>query len=112
MQRAHRLVSIVFVDHEAHVNFRRALRDHAHVDVPNRTEDTRGHPVLPANILTHHADQCLAAFVFHIGQLAEVRGNLRDLLIRIDGKGTLTSEVETISTAHLCLSKTSKMARI
>src|SRR6266700_4033721 len=70
MQRAHRLVGILLIDHEAHVDFAGALRDHAHVDMSNRAEHLRSHTALAANIFAYHAYQRLPAFILHIGKLA------------------------------------------
>ena len=86
MEGAHCLVGVVFFDHEAHVDFACALRNHTHINVADGVEDLRGHAVLSANIFADHADQRLAAFVLYIGQLAEVGGDERELVVRIDGK--------------------------
>src|ERR1700761_4126037 len=75
MQRAHCFIGIVFVNHEAHVDLARALRNHAYVNVTNRSEDLRGNSVLASNIFAHHTDECLLALVLHIGQLAQVRSD-------------------------------------
>ena len=61
--------SIILFNHETHVDFRRALRNHAHIHMPDRLKDLRGDTVLSADIPADHADQSLAAFIFHIGQL-------------------------------------------
>ena len=45
VQGADGFVCIVFVDHEAHVNFAGALRDHADVDVANGLEVQQQQPV-------------------------------------------------------------------
>jgi len=67
-------VGVVFVDHEAHIDFARALRNHPHVDVANGIEDLSGHAVFAANIVADQADQCLFALILHIGELAEIGG--------------------------------------
>src|SRR5271170_4762801 len=59
VQRSYRLLSIILLNHEAHVDFRSALRNHAHIYVPDSLEYARGNAVLPTDILPHHADERL-----------------------------------------------------
>src|ERR1700733_9037254 len=86
VQRPDRLIRIILFDHETHVDFRGALRNHAHVYVPDGLKNPRCDPILAADVLTHHADQRLAPLVLPIRQLAEIGGNLGQLFIRIDGQ--------------------------
>jgi len=55
VQPADRLRHLGFIDHEGNVNFRRTLRNHAHVDVADGVEDLRGHAALPPDIVTNQA---------------------------------------------------------
>src|ERR1039458_2475397 len=51
VERADGFVGVVFVDHEAHIDFACALRDHANVNVADGVEDLRGHAALPPDIV-------------------------------------------------------------
>src|ERR1017187_567921 len=77
MQRPDRFIHIRLLDHEAHVDLARALRDHAHVDMPNRRKHPARDPAAPANVLAHHADQRLVPFQLHVRHLAQFAADLR-----------------------------------
>src|ERR1017187_9285963 len=85
VQRPDRLIHIRLLDHEAHVDLARALRDHAHVDVPDRRKHLAGDPAAPANVFAHHADQRLVPFQLHVRHLAQLGADLRQPLVRVHG---------------------------
>ena len=70
MQTADRLLYIFLVDHKAHVDLGRTLRDHAQVDVAKRAEDLSRNAILTADVLSNHTDQRLSPLVLYIGELA------------------------------------------
>ena len=72
VERADGFFYIFFVDHEAHVDFAGALRDHAHVDVRDGGEDLAGDAGVAADVFADEADERLVAFVLDVGDLAEV----------------------------------------
>ena len=86
VERADGFVGVFFFDHEAHVDFAGALRDHAHVDVLDRAKDLRRHAALSANVFANQADEGLFTFVFHIGKLAQIGSNQGQLVIGVDGE--------------------------
>src|SRR6185312_15877688 len=87
MQRTYRLFDVLFVDHEAHINFARTLRDHTDIDVRNRRKDLRCDAALAANILAHQADQGLVALVLYISDAAQLLADCRQRLTGIDCNG-------------------------
>ena len=67
VEGAEGFVYVFFVDHEAHVDLARALRDHADIDVGDRREDLAGDAGLASNVFADQADEGLIAFVFDVG---------------------------------------------
>jgi len=53
VEGAEGFVYVFFVDHEAHVDFAGALRDHAHVDVGDSGEDLAGDAGLAADVFAN-----------------------------------------------------------
>src|SRR6185312_2105955 len=49
-------------------------------------KNASGNALLAANVFANHADEGFAAFIFDIGELAEVCGDLGQLLIRVNGE--------------------------
>jgi hypothetical protein len=74
MQLAHRLGHISFFDDKADVNFRRALRNHAHVNarVGNRSEHIRSDTRFAMNIFADQANDGLLIFAGHVGNLLKL----------------------------------------
>ena len=52
----------------------------------NGVEDLGGHAALAADVVAHHADECLAALVFHVGQAAEIGSDRGQIVIRVHGE--------------------------
>ncbi len=86
MQRAYGFFHIVFFDHEADVNLRRALRNHTHVCLRQRAKDFGRDTASTANILAHQTDDRLASFILHIGKLLQVGSDGRNCLGGIDSQ--------------------------
>src|SRR5262249_19554504 len=86
MQGAHGFVYIVFVDDEADVYLRRALRDHANVGLRQRAEDFGGDAASAANVFADQADDGFASFVLHVGESFQVGGDLGNSFSGVDGE--------------------------
>ena len=74
MQMAHHPRHIIFFHDEADVNFRRALGNHADVDlrIGNRIENAGRDARLAVNVLTDEADHRLIIIDIDVGNLLEV----------------------------------------
>src|SRR2546423_308653 len=60
---------VAFIDHEADVDLRGALRDHAHVHVGDRSENFSCDARHRADVFAHQANDGLASLVLYIPQL-------------------------------------------
>ena len=99
VQRFHRGAQIGFGDHEAQIQQRRALRDHADVDAVERIEDAARHSRRVADIVAHQADDGLIVLDLDFGELRAIRRRSRPAFAVLSMVSeTLTSEVATIST--------------
>src|ERR1035441_2346903 len=86
VQRGHRAQQIGFGHHEADIEQRRSLADHADVDAIERIENPARHARRVADVLAHQADD--DAIVLHrgFGELAQVGQDELDVAGVVDGQ--------------------------
>ncbi len=84
VQTSHRLLYILFVDHEAHIDLACPLRNHPYIHMADRAENLCGDAVMAPNVLTHQAHQRFVSLHLHIGDLGQLRADLGQLLVAVD----------------------------
>src|ERR1035438_4370856 len=77
---------ILFRHHEADVEQRPSLRDHAHVDALERVEHAARHARCVADVFAHQADDHLIALGFGFGELAQFGQHFLDARRIVDGE--------------------------
>src|ERR1700732_2854805 len=73
------------INHKSYINLRRALGDHVNVGVRDGAEYLGRDPRRALNIFAHQANDGLAAFIFHVGQLGQISSDGRDGFIGVHG---------------------------
>src|SRR5215468_2832722 len=84
MKCSHSFVYIVFFDHEADVDLRRSLRNHANVRFWQHAENLCSDAACATDIFTNQADDRFASFILHVRQLFQVGGDCWNRLGGID----------------------------
>ena len=86
MQPFDGLHQVCFRHHDAEIEQRCALGDHAHVHVWDRSENPGRDTWNRANVLTHQTDDRLAPLVLYIAELGQVCGHCGNGIVRIDSE--------------------------
>src|SRR6185369_3695961 len=105
VQALHYVGDHVFFYHKRQVDLGSALRNHSDLDIGQFAENSGRNAGSVAQILPYQADDGLPAFILYVGQFGQVGGQRGMDSFESTVSDTLTSEVETTSTATRCRSK-------